>query len=191
MNLNDVFVRFDTFLETVLNVEELNTFTPNMFSIEQTSPEDFMIMRYPYTTKASSTVELLARLGVMTASCLSKEVYTVLETNDTIRLMIVNDGLQFFPFNADDKLSLFMLPSESVLKYAPYILSKNILTEKLSWTAMYPRSVYCEAISSNENIGTRLVEIGSVPGDLANAYQTELIRQIKDDSIKVVAVPNR
>ena len=191
MNLNDVFVRFDIFLESVLKIEQLPEFTPNMFAIEQTSPKDFMIMRYPYTTKSSSTIELLARLGVMTATCMSMDVYNILVSNESIRLIIVNDGLQFFPFNDDDKLSICVMPSDNVIKYTPYVLSKNKITENLSWTTEYPRVVYCEAVSSNSAIGTRLIEVATIPGDIADDYQKEIIRQINDKSIKVVAVPNR
>lgn len=83
------------------------------------------------------------------------------------------------------------MPSDSVIKYTPYVLSKNKITENLSWTTEYPRVVYCEAVSTNSAIGTRLIEVATIPGDIADDYQKEIIRQINDKSIKVVAVPNR
>ena len=194
MELTDVFVRFDQFIETALKVEELPEFTLNMFAIEQTSPKDFMIMRYPYKTKAESTVELLARMGVMTSTCMSIEVYHILETNKDIRLIITNDGLQFFPFESSDTLSLYVMPTDNVIKYVDNVVKcmPHFTNPEMSpWNMEYPRVVYCTAISSNPNIGTRTVEIATVPGDIADKYHAELIRQINDPSVKVVAVPNR
>lgn len=192
MELTDVFVRFDQFIESVLEIEELPEFALNIFAIEQTSPKDFMIMRYPYKNKSESTVELLARMGVMTSTCMSKEVYNILETNREIRLIITNNGLQFFPFENSDKISIYVMPTETTIKYVGNIVKcmpQFTNPEMSPWNMEYPRLVYCVASSNNQNIGTRTVEIATVPGNVTDRYYGELIRQINDQSIKVVAVP--
>lgn len=180
MKLSDLYTRFDHFVKEVLHIEGRSELGVNMFAIEQTDPTSFYIMHYPYTDKSDSEIEYLSRLGVLTASCISKEAFAILANSDNIRILMGDDGLMCYPFERGDTITVSaipdLLPPGMISRIGPDI---------------YFESVACNIyINIKRNITRNLpaatIKITTVPKRLADRVMVSLTEQIKNQDQKIV-----
>lgn len=177
MQLKDVYVPFDKFMDEVFHVEKTNKLVFNMFHNELDDPKNYYILHYPYTEASFDRSEMLARLGIMTDAVLNKKTYDLINETDSVRLLLSTGCAKILPFSIYDDVTF---------TYVPNTFMSNEFLSHIEIAHKIPYTVFATIHYARSDIRDCCVPMGGFIYQDMVSFETSIRAQMTSKNCKVV-----